>query len=73
MILKEQLWLMEEFFTGRFGEQESTGKGVRTWSKAIMERSKKFHKQASQPSETRLNTLLGREVVLRPADLVPEF
>jgi len=34
MILKEQLWLMEEFFIGQFGEQESAGKGARTRSKA---------------------------------------
>lgn len=38
MTLKEELWAMEEFF---IGEQVSSRKEARAWSKSLRERSRK--------------------------------
>lgn len=73
MILKEQLWLKEEFFIGQFGEQVSVGKGARTWSKAIIEVKNNPQAGFSAQENGIVNDLLETEVALGPADLVPEY
>lgn len=73
MILKEQLWLKEEYFIGQFGEHVSAGKGAKTWAKAIIEAKNNPQAGFSAQENEIVNDVLETEVALGPADLVPEY